>query len=66
MILQLYRDCVVQMGGPLSTKYPLTKIAIHHYAMLNPDFVRRATEEYAKNITISIEENIEPNEEESK
>ena len=53
------------MGGPLSTDYPLTKIAIHHYSMLNPDFVRRATAEDAKNITHSIEESIEPKEEES-
>jgi hypothetical protein len=65
LILQLYRDCVVQVGGPLSADYPLTKIAIHHYAMLNPDFVRRATEDYAKNITISFEDVIEASEEES-
>lgn len=65
LILQLYRDCVVQVGGPLSADCPLTKIAIHHYAMLNPDFVRRATEDYAKNITISFEDVIEASEEES-
>jgi hypothetical protein len=33
--------------------------------MLNPDFVRRATEDYAKNITISFEDVIEASEEES-
>lgn len=65
LILQLYKDRVAQMGGPLSIDDPLTKIAIHHYAMLNPDFVRQAAEEYAKNITISIEDSIEASEDEN-
>ena len=64
LILQLYRDCVEQVGGPLSTDYPLTQIAIHHFAVLNPDIVRQAVEEFARNIKITIVDNSDEREEE--
>ena len=50
IVLQLYRDCVAQTGTPLPTDYPLTRIAIHHFAKMNPEYVKKLVEELAKNI----------------
>ena len=63
LILQLYRDCVAQVGGPLSTDYPLTQIAIHHFAVLNPDVIRQAVEEFARNIEFTIVDSSDEGEE---
>lgn len=66
LILQLYRDCVAQVGGPLSTDYPLTQIAIHHFAVLNPDVIRQTVEEFARNIKFTIVDSSDEGEEECK
>ena len=55
VILQLYRDCVEQVGAPLSTEYPLTQIAIHHFACLHPEYVKQLLRNLSENIVFRIE-----------
>ena len=54
VVLQLYRDCTHQAGAPLSTEYPLTQIAIHHFKKLNPEYVKKLIADLSKNITIKV------------
>ena len=36
-------------------EYGLTQIAIHHFKMLNPEYIKQLVEDFAKNIVVTVE-----------
>lgn len=55
VILQLYRECTRQVGHVLPQEYALTQIAIYHFKMLNPEYIKQLVEDFTKNIVVTIE-----------
>jgi hypothetical protein len=45
VILQLYRDCTQQVGHIFSREHALTQIAIYHFKMLNPKYIKQLVED---------------------
>ena len=55
VVLQLYREYTQQIGYVLPMEYGLTQIAIHHFKMLNPEYIKQLVEDFAKNIVVTVE-----------
>ena len=63
VVIQLYRDLINLGGATLSTDYPLTQIAIHHFTRLHPEYVEKLIEDFSKNLRISIVDDLENSDE---
>ena len=63
VVIQLYRDFVNLAGATVSVDYPLTQIAIHHFTRLHPEYVKKMIEDFSKNLTITVSDDLDNNEE---
>lgn len=55
VILQLYKDYVQQIDYVPPMEYALTRIAIYHFKMLNPEYIKRLSDDLSKNIVVTVE-----------